>query len=66
MTIRVNGEKREVPKGTTLEELIELFRLKKKSVVLELNQKVVERSTYRVAQLKENDTVEIVHFVGGG
>lgn len=66
MTIRVNGSKQEVPKGTTLEELIELFQLKKKSVILELNHKVVERNTYAMAQLNENDTVEIVHFVGGG
>ena len=66
MTIRVNGSKHEVPQGTTLEELIELFKLKKKSIVLELNHKVVDRNAYRAAPLKENDTIEIVHFVGGG
>lgn len=62
----VNGAKREVPKGTTLDGLIELFQLKKKSIVLELNRKVVDRSVFSATQLKENDIIEIVHFVGGG
>ena len=66
MTIRINGSKREVSNGMTLEGLVELFQLKKKSVVLELNHKVVDRNAYATAQLKENDTIEIVHFVGGG
>ena len=66
MKICVNGAKHEVPGGMTLENLIELFGLKKKSIVLELNQKIVERSNYPNMQLHENDTVEIVHFVGGG
>ena len=66
VTIRVNGAKREVPDGTTLEKLVELFQLKKKSIVLELNHQVIDRNTYSTAQIKEDDTVEIVHFVGGG
>ena len=66
ITICVNGAKREVPSGITLEGLIELFGLKKKSVVLELNRNVVDRNIYSHTQLSENDTVEVVHFVGGG
>ena len=66
MNIRVNGSNREVPSGTTLEKLVEVFQLKKKSIVLELNHKVIDRNAYQAAQLRENDTVEIVHFVGGG
>jgi len=34
--------------------------------VLELNHKVIDRTAYQAARLRENDTVEIVHFVGGG
>ena len=66
ITIRVNGAKRAVPGGITLEGLIELFGLKKKAVVVELNGKVIDRNIYSHTQLSENDTVEIVHFVGGG
>jgi len=66
MTIWVNGNKREVPQGITAEELIEQFKLRKKSVVFELNHKVLDRESFAAIRLKENDTVELVHFVGGG
>ena len=66
VTVCINGTKREVPNGTTLEELMNLFKLTKKSVVLELNRSVVDRNIYSATRLKQNDTVEIVHFVGGG
>ena len=66
MKICVNGTKREIPKGTTLQELINHFKVSKKAVVLELNRKVVGRNSFSTTQLKEDDTIEIVHFVGGG
>lgn len=66
MTICVNGTKRQIPQGTTLERLVEQFQLKTKSVVLELNQKVMDRNVFSATELKDNDTIEIVHFVGGG
>ena len=66
MTVCVNGMKREVAKGTTLQELIELFKVNQKSVVLELNREVVDRSSFSATRLEEDDTVEIVQFVGGG
>ena len=67
-TIRIciNGAHQEIPKGTTLESLIAQFRLQKKTVVVEHNRQVADKSTYALMELKENDQVEIVHFVGGG
>ena len=66
IAIQVNGLKQDVPYGTTLEDLISLFHLQKKSVVVERNRQVVDKTAYAVTQLKENDQIEIVHFVGGG
>lgn len=66
MTICINGNKQDVPNGTTVQQLIELFQLREKAVVCELNRKVIERSTFSEVQLKDNDALEIVHFVGGG
>ena len=66
MRIRVNGSSREVPRGITAAELIESFHLNRKSVVLELNRNVLDQSRFSATQLNEDDTVEIVHFVGGG
>ncbi len=66
MVVRVNGVQREIPDGSTVERMLELFHLAKKSVVFELNQKVVVRNTYAFTKLQEGDALEIVHFVGGG
>ena len=66
IAIQVNGLRRDVPYGTTLEDLISLFHLQKKSIVVERNRQVVDKTAYAVTPLKENDKIEIVHFVGGG
>ena len=66
MTICLNGVRRFVPDGATLEKMVEHFLLKKKSVVVELNRKVIDRNALHATRLHENDTVEVVHFVGGG
>ena len=66
MTICLNGEKHEVPEGVTLQGMVQTLELTKKSVVVELNRKVIAKSELPTTKLHENDTVEIVQFVGGG
>lgn len=66
MVVQVNGVQREIPDGSTIDGLFDLFGLAKKAVVFELNQKVVDRDNYPMTQLKEGDRLEIVRFVGGG
>jgi len=66
ITVCINGTKREIEQGATLAGVIDQFQLKPKSVVIELNQRVVERSGYSTTQLQDNDVLEIVRFVGGG
>ncbi len=66
MVVRVNGEEREVPAGSTIQQLLGVFQLEKKSVVFELNRKVIDRNAYEQTRLQEGDQLEIVHFVGGG
>jgi len=66
ITVCINGTKREIEQGVTLAGVIDQFQLKPKSVVIELNQRVVERSGYSTTQLQDNDVLEIVRFVGGG
>ena len=66
MTVWVNGNKQILPDGTTLSELIRHLHLNEKSVAVELNRKVVDKYSYSTTRASENDTLEIVHFVGGG
>ncbi len=66
MLICLNGHKKEIPSGTTIQQLIEMFQLERKSIVCELNRKVLDRNVFPQTLLREDDTVEIMHFVGGG
>jgi len=64
--IKVNGEKIEIAEGATIAQLLAELNIRPGRVVIELNRDVVSREAYGSAILKEGDTLEIVHFVGGG
>ena len=65
MTVKVNGEARELPDGETLRQLVTRYQLTPEKVALELNRRLVRAEKYD-QPLKEGDEVEIVTFVGGG
>lgn len=66
MKVRVNGEEREIADGLNVARLLEELQIRPGRVVVELNRNIVSRETHASTQLKEGDTLEIVHFVGGG
>ncbi len=66
MQIAVNGENREYLTGTSLSELLKSLDIDERYVAVELNLKIVPRSQFSEKLLAENDSLEIVTFVGGG
>jgi sulfur carrier protein len=64
--IQVNGEARDFAADVSLEELVSELYVAGERVAIELNQKVVRRAEWTKVRLQPDDTVEIVHFVGGG
>ncbi len=66
MDVTVNGERRSVRDGMTAAELLHSLSLEPERVVVELNLTVLKRAQLALTTLKSEDTVEIVHFVGGG
>jgi thiamine biosynthesis protein ThiS len=66
LRIVVNGEERQVPGPATLLELLAHLRLDPRTVVVELNREIVRRPRLGETSLSEGDSVELVHFVGGG
>jgi sulfur carrier protein len=66
MNVTVNGEAREVPDQLTVRGLVELLALGGGPVAVERNGEVVPRAEHPTTPLAPGDTVEIVHFVGGG
>lgn len=66
MIVRINGEDKEVGAGLSVEQLLEHLGVRPGRVVVELNQDVLSRDAHGATVLKEGDSLEIVHFVGGG
>jgi len=66
LRIHVNGESHEVADELSLQDLVDHLNLAPKRLAIELNQNVVRRGDWPAMILKEDDRVEIVHFVGGG
>jgi len=64
--IFVNGESRDFSGTPTLAELIDQLDLPAVRIAIELNREVVRRSEWGSTMLKDEDRIEIVHFVGGG
>jgi thiamine biosynthesis protein ThiS len=65
MTVKVNGDPRDLPDGETLRALVARYQLTPEKVAIELNRRLVRSEKYDTP-LKDGDEVEIVTFVGGG
>lgn len=64
--VTLNGEPRTVPGPSTLEELLSHLDLDPRAVVVEHNRMIVRRDELAGRGVSNGDTIEIVHFVGGG
>ena len=67
MFINVNGKKIDLPhEVNTLQHLLQHYQLENRIVVVELNKDIIDKTHYSTTKLQEKDSIEIVHFVGGG
>src|SRR6516164_305503 len=66
MRLFINGDGKEFPEPLSLAALIEHLGMKDDRVAVELNREIVSRAHWSKTVLKDNDKLEIVHFVGGG
>ena len=64
--VRLNGKQREIAGGHTVRTLLESLELHPGMVVVELNRDIIERTSYQDFTVSDGDTLELVHFVGGG
>ena len=67
IALQVNGVERAIPAGWTLSDLLASLELDARTVVVERNGTILrDRSSFASVELATADSVEIVHFVGGG
>jgi len=68
MKIRVNGEVRLIQsnKSITLNETIQQLGYSSNTVVVELNELIINSAEWKDKYIKNGDKLEIVSIVGGG
>ena len=64
--IKVNGKVKSFQEKTNLLKLVKNLKIPIKKVAIELNQEIIDKKKLNKIILKNNDSVEIVHFIGGG
>ena len=64
--IQLNGKKVVFKSNYSLFDLLKKYKLINKKVAIEHNGVIVSKVNYKKKFLKNNDKVEIVHFIGGG
>ena len=65
-SLNLNGERIELPGGTTIDQLLERLGISRHQAAVEVNHILVPRSDHERFELSEADEVEIVTLVGGG
>ena len=66
MQIVLNGEKKDIPDGLTVEGLLQHLEIKPGRVAVEINEEIVRKTTYAGTPVKDGDRIEVVQFMGGG
>jgi len=64
--ININGKKLIFNKNDSLLKLIKKLKIPLNKVAIELNKKIIDKKKINKIKVKNNDNIEIVHFIGGG
>jgi sulfur carrier protein len=66
VVLTLNGERRSFAVPLTVSALLLQVGLDPRKVAVECNEEIVPRSAYAQTCLVAGDSLEIVHFIGGG
>ena len=64
--IQLNGKKISIKSNFSIQDLLKKYKLTKKKFALEHNGIIIPKINYKKKYLKNDDKVEIVHFIAGG
>ena len=64
--IKINGKFLTINENLSLSIFLKQLKIPLKKVAIELNQEIIDKNKTNKIKLKENDKIEIVHFIGGG
>ena len=64
--IQLNGKKIRIKTKSTIMDLLKKYKLNNKKIAIEYNGVILPKLKCNKKYLKNNDRLEIVHFIGGG
>jgi thiamine biosynthesis protein ThiS len=64
--INLNGKPNEIQSGMTVSELLLKWKIRPELVTVEINETILQKLDYETTEIKENDNVEFVFYMGGG
>ena len=64
--IYLNGKKKKLENEITIKKVLKLTNVQLNKVAIELNNEIVNKKMIKKIKLKDDDKIEIVHFIGGG
>ncbi|MBT6037018.1 MAG: sulfur carrier protein ThiS [Kordiimonadaceae bacterium] len=66
INVTINGDQHAIDKVLCLNDLLASFDIDGDKVAIEHNLEIVPKSTFDQIMIGDGDTLEIVHFIGGG
>ena len=64
--IKLNGKFTTINENLSLSIFLKELKIPLKKVAIELNQEIIDKNKISKIKLKQNDKIEVVHFIGGG
>ena len=64
--IKINGKFKSIKGNYKILDLLKDLKVPLKKVAIELNNEIIDKKRLNKIKLKDNDKIEIVHFIGGG
>ena len=62
----LNGKTVDIKEDISVKDLLKNYDLNPQKVVVEVNMEILDDEVYSTYLLKNEDTVEVISFVGGG
>ena len=64
--IKINGKYMLIKQKTSVQDLIKALKIPIRKIAIEMNREILDKKKLKKKMLKNNDSIEIVHFIGGG
>ena len=64
--IKINGKYMLIKRKTSVQDLIKALKIPIRKIAIEMNREILDKKKLNKKMLKNNDSIEIVHFIGGG